>query len=881
MQKRKIMQKRVSLFVGLLMLAMSPFVAEAQDIASFTRIVKELASSKYQGRGYARDGVVKAGRYLEQEFWKAGCDTVFQQPFEIDINTFPGKMKMSVDGRRLRAGEDFVMREYSPGVHGTYGLYFVDTAHYDIDRIVADLDKPENRGAMVVCDFWFPYRHRDFRILETGEAGNAGVIYTWDTPLKFYKAYGNKVVEKPVVWATREALSGSKSVRFDIDNQFLAHYESCNIVASVKGRRHDSCFVFTAHYDHLGNLGGKIFCPGVNDNASGTAAVVTLAAHYAQQRPEFDIWFVAFAGEETGLNGSTFFAEHPCMELGRIKYLFNLDMIGDDNPVQYCEVSEAGRAGFERLGAINSACGLFRSLRLGDLAANSDHYPFAQKGVPCILFEQEEGSCFQYYHTPKDDMEHFCTVTYPKLFRLLTEYVKTECSPIPVDFNEGVELMALVWRLMGDPPFCLSGYTPYCQSADNYFAPYKNHPVVAKAREFAEQEGVGYDAVAAFGLHLLVGQDGHLSFDGELVEGSDASFARWSPQMRNVFLPLLQDFCKKSRYHAWYATTDSLRSAVLEAFAPVARELDLSWYDRYFGPQPDHSHFGIVLSLLCGQNNYGCSATMRNGGRRVTPVMSGCQTDRKDNPIFRKGALLPILVHEFCHPYCNPLDAQHWEVLSARSTELFELNKEQLARQAYSTPRIMLDETFVRSCVIRYLLAHYPTAISKDALVDNEVRQGFLLVPDVVEVLGRYEQHQDRYGTIEAFMPEYARCVNSFDVAACRQALEEGQNQKPTYTCNIVDGATDIPSGEVQIVITFSKPMQPVVSLGYGRGVGSFPPLAQGAQSVKWNEEQTEQRISVRLEPHTTYSFSINRDRYRSQDGHPAQGPELITFTTK
>lgn len=401
---------------------------QAQDVPYYTKIVKELSSAKYQGRAYAQNGVVKAGNYLVKEFQKAGVDTVFRQVFTFGINTFPSKMEMSVDGRQLIAGEDFVMREYSPGIYGTFKLYFIDTLNFDVDRVIADLNRPENNAAMLVCDFWFPYRHpNEFRRLGSREAGNAGFIYTWNTPLKFYKD-GLKVVEKAEVWTTVSAVAGAKTASFNIIHNFLENYESSNIVALVQGRRHDSCFVFTAHYDHLGNLGSKIFYPGVNDDASGTAAIVTLADYYANHQPEFDIWFVAFAGEEAGLCGSSHFVKNPAMPLGQIKYLFNLDMIGDNNPVQYCEVSEQGMDGFHEMERINGEQQLFKSLKQGKLLANSDHYPFAKMGVPCILFEQQDGDYFQYYHTPKDDMNHFCTVTYPFVFKLLTKFVAESTS---------------------------------------------------------------------------------------------------------------------------------------------------------------------------------------------------------------------------------------------------------------------------------------------------------------------------------------------------------------------------------------------------------------------------------------------------------------------
>lgn len=409
-----------------LLSVMVSITVSSQDLSGYKRIVRSLSSSKYQGRGYAKDGVIKAGEFIFKEFGKTGADAVINQPFKIDINTFPGKMRMSADGRKLNPGSDFVMREYSPGVHGEFGLYYIDTLHYDSDRIFSDLKKPEYRNAMVVCDFWFTYRHKeDFQKLQSRDGcENAGLIYVWDTPLKFYKAYGDHVVDKPVIWVSSDFPKNAKTVSLDVDNKFLQNYESNNVIARVNGRRHDRCYVFCAHYDHLGNLGSSVCFPGANDNASGTAAIITLADYYARHQPEYDIWFIAFSGEDSGLNGSNWFVEHPLVPLDQIKYLFNLDMIGDNNPVQYCEVSSQGMDGFKKMQSINSKQNLFKELHLGQLAANSDHWPFAQKGVPCIMFENESGDVFQYYHTPQDDWDHAVFDTYPKIFKLVTEFIE-------------------------------------------------------------------------------------------------------------------------------------------------------------------------------------------------------------------------------------------------------------------------------------------------------------------------------------------------------------------------------------------------------------------------------------------------------------------------
>ena len=399
---------------------------QAQDITHFKQIVKELSSSKYQGRGYARHGANKAGKYLEKEFLKAGVDEVICQPFKLDINTFPGKLKMWADGKKLQAGVDFSMREYSPGVYGEFPVYHVDTLNFDPEKMFADLAKPEYANCLVACEFWFSYRHHEAfgRLQKPGECTNAGVINTWTSPIKFYKAYGHRVVDKPIIWMTPEAIEGVKSVRLKVDNQFLKDYECFNVIAKVEGRRHDSCYIFTAHYDHLGNLGRRVFYAGANDNASGTATIVTLAAYYAKNRPEYDMYFIAFSGEDANLRGSEFYAKNPLVPLEQIKYLFNLDMIGDNTPVQYCEVSDEGMRGFNLFEKINDEQHYFKALNRGELAGNSDHYPFATRHVPCIFLENQEGDAFPFYHTIFDTYENAVFDSYEPVFRLVKDFVE-------------------------------------------------------------------------------------------------------------------------------------------------------------------------------------------------------------------------------------------------------------------------------------------------------------------------------------------------------------------------------------------------------------------------------------------------------------------------
>lgn len=398
----------------------------AQDLGHYKKIVKELSSAKYQGRGYAEDGANKAGRWIAKEFAKAGADEVVQQPFTLDINTFPGKMEFSVDGKKQVPGIDFTLREFNPSIRGEFKLYYIDTLNYNPEKIFADLATEEYKGAFVVCDFMFSYKHTaDFRKLQSkNDCTNSGLIYTWEAPLKFYKAYGETVREKPIIWVKPDFPKDAKTIKVDIENEFLDDYECFNVIAKVEGSRHDSCYVFTAHYDHLGKLGRKTYYPGAHDNASGTAAIITLAAHYAKNKPEFDMYFIAFSGEDANLRGSEWYAKHPLAPLSEIKYLINLDMIADNNPEQYCEVSDEGMPGFAIFEKINAEKGYFKALDRQELAENSDHYPFASRNVPCIFFMNEDGDAFKFYHTVHDTWKNSIFTNYEPTFRLITDFIR-------------------------------------------------------------------------------------------------------------------------------------------------------------------------------------------------------------------------------------------------------------------------------------------------------------------------------------------------------------------------------------------------------------------------------------------------------------------------
>lgn len=83
------------------------------------------------------------------------------------------------------------------------------------------------------------------------------------------------------------------------------------------------------------------------------------------------------------------------------------------------------------------------------------------------------------------------------------------------------------------------------------------------------------------------------------------------------------------------------------------------------------------------------------------------------------------------------------------------------------------------------------------------------------------------------------------------------------------------------MTITFDKPMQNSIALGYGNDGGEFPTLAGPLkESFSWSEDQKTITVQFDLKPDTHYSFCILGDHFFSVDGYPTVGTHFISFTT-
>ena len=161
-------------------------------------------------------------------------------------------------------------------------------------------------------------------------------------------------------------------VAADVDN---SERETANVIADLPGRTEGGVVLLGAHLDSVGAG------PGINDNGSGSAAVLEAAVQLKRHgaRTERGIRFAWWAGEELGLHGSSEYVEELGSGIGdEVALVLNFDMIASPNFARLVydadpEIAEAFREWFDS-----------HNLETVDVALDgrSDHAPFAEQGIP-------------------------------------------------------------------------------------------------------------------------------------------------------------------------------------------------------------------------------------------------------------------------------------------------------------------------------------------------------------------------------------------------------------------------------------------------------------------------------------------------------------------
>jgi len=438
--------------------------------------------------------------------------------------------------------------------------------------------------------------------------------------------------------------------------------------------------------------------------------------------------------------------------------------------------------------------------------------------------------------------------------------------------DERCELLSTVFRLAGANEYVTHEIPIYVDSLDKYFEPYKNHEIVEYCKTYRENYGVSYDAPMSLAVHLQI-IDGKISLIPNVKENSLGS--RWNRDSLPRFIELLNDFYTTTKFHEFFVKQSDFIEKVEQTATEYFKKVDMEWYKNFYGEVPEGS-YNLVISLSNGSNNYGPRVEYLDGKEDLYSITI-CSVDSLNNPFFSDRWALNLIIHEFCHSFCNHLISENYDKMKEKADEFYKIKQDVLNKQAYGNSQTMLNEILVRASVIKYMADHYP--INTEKYFSTEKNNGFIWIKELYNSLLNYEQNRTQYPTLRSYMPEIVKVQNKLNP---QEMVEEQEKHMPTMSiANIENNKQDVDAAATtQIIVKFDKKMNTGANGStYGTKGKEYLPEVVGA---KWNEEtKTEWILEVKLEQNKEYSIAFPAQWFFSEDGYNAKNTVFLDFKTK
>lgn len=414
------------------------------DISNSLRnTITYLADDKLEGRLVGSRGERLAAEFIQKYFQSLGLEAAgengFYQTFTLSRLSYK-KSEIQIISKKNQ------IDKHSPEPDLQYPLAFSGCAKveaktawlgYGIHAPEEGIDDYKNKekinGKIFVIKIGFPEQSNPHSYIpeisnleqktDTAIAyGASAVIFINPNPNKkepeFKPFFKNNLKKIPVYFLSNHLISDTQiwdnaKVKLTVDT-ITRSIEGHNVIGKIWNKS-EQTVVIGAHYDHLGynELGGSTYRSeknelpqihnGADDNASGTAALLELAEMIKSGKDFYskNYVFIAFSGEEEGLLGSNYYCKNPTVDLSKVSYMINMDMLGRlDTSKAAFAISGTGTSKIWP-GVIDSIPHEGLKLKLTESGTgSSDHTSFYYSKIPALHFFTGTHSD---YHKPSDD----------------------------------------------------------------------------------------------------------------------------------------------------------------------------------------------------------------------------------------------------------------------------------------------------------------------------------------------------------------------------------------------------------------------------------------------------------------------------------------------
>ncbi len=397
--------------------------ADKQVMANLKSHIAFLADDKLEGRRTGSNGEKLAFDYITNQFVAAGLapwgeNGGYVQAFEVNDGKQIGPSTgLSINNNILSPEKDFFPLAYSANakISASAAIALPESGTVWFWNLKEILEENKNNPHFDLEDAITK------KIASVGSKGASGLfIYNSSSikdEIKFEPKSKVETARIPVVYINKEAKDKylkDETTSYDIKLEVsLGNKKRTghNVIGYINNGA-ATTVVLGAHYDHLGygedhnslyTGAAPAIHNGADDNASGTAALIELSRQLKKSKLKKNNYLViAFSGEELGLFGSKYFTEHPTIDLGKVNYMINMDMVGRLNDSTH-GFTIGGYGTSPAWGQTLSATdGYFKINFDSSGTGPSDHTSFYRKDIPVLFFFTGAHSD---YHKPSDDAD--------------------------------------------------------------------------------------------------------------------------------------------------------------------------------------------------------------------------------------------------------------------------------------------------------------------------------------------------------------------------------------------------------------------------------------------------------------------------------------------
>jgi len=437
----------------LLFLSIIPSILLGQKLSKDDKIVLNgisshisyLADDNMEGRRAGTKGELLATKYIQSQFKDAllnpfGDNLTYLQTFPInDGKNFEKASFFFVNGIELKPFTD-----YFP-LNNSSDSKLIEAA---VSISLSENGAPWFLNWEEIVELNKSNPHFDYKaflsekVSSVSKKGGTGlIIYNLTSSWLEDLAYTGKDQSEPslipIIAITPTAQSkyfkdntSSYDLKFKI--VFTKNERFANNVIGYLDNKAQKTIVFGAHFDHLGygedgnsmlRTKEKLIHNGADDNASGTAVLIELAKNIKKERiKDYNFLFIAFSGEELGLLGSKYFTDHPTIDLDKVSYMVNMDMVGRLNDsLKTLTIGGVGTSPIwgDLLPYKNKSNITIKIDSSG--TGPSDHTSFYRKNIPVLFFFT---GLHTDYHKPSDDYSKINLNGSLAVYKIITSIVK-------------------------------------------------------------------------------------------------------------------------------------------------------------------------------------------------------------------------------------------------------------------------------------------------------------------------------------------------------------------------------------------------------------------------------------------------------------------------